>query len=66
MVVQVCSEIIDRSHGLAAILDCGKIFNVFSGTASSIDMKLHIYDLVVMGNACFKFHLWTHELLNFF
>ena len=52
------------SHGLAAILDLRKILNnVFSGTAESIDMKLLIYDLVMMGNTCFKFQLdRTHGL----
>ena len=56
--VQVCFGIIDRSHGLAAILDWRKILNnVFSGTTEPIEVKLHIYDLVVMGNTCFKFQL---------
>ena len=31
--VQVCSGIIDKSHGLEAILDLRNILNVLSGTA---------------------------------
>ena len=52
------------SHGLAAILDFRKILNnVFSGTIESIDVKLHNYDPVVMGNTCFKFQFdWTHGM----
>ena len=45
------------SHiGLKKILN-----NVFSGTAYSIDVKLHIYDLVEMENTCFlNFNLIGH------
>ena len=46
-----CSQIIIMSHGLTAILDWMKIFkNDFSWTTSSITMKCHSYDLVVMWN----------------
>ena len=51
------SQIIERSHGLAAIFDWMKIFffNDFSWTASSINVKLQNYDLLVMMNIYFKF-----------
>ena len=56
MGVQVCSGIIDRLNGFGAILDWRKILNnVFFGTAELIDVKLHIYDIVVVGNTCFLF-----------
>ena len=58
-----CSQIINRSHCLAAILVWTKFFfKSFSWTASSIDVKCHNYDLVVMGNMCFKFqHDWKQS-----
>ena len=64
MHVYDCQGIIDKLHGLAAKWDWWKILNnAFSGTASSTDVKLHNYDLVVMANKCFKFQFdRTHGL----
>ena len=49
-------QIINMSHGLVAILDWIKILNkLFLWTAASINVKLHNYDQVVMGNVYFEF-----------
>ena len=70
--VQVDKGIIHRSHGLAATLGWRKILNnVFSEIASPIDVKLHSYNLVMMGVHVLNLNLirrvvWQPEWFKFF
>ena len=57
MPAQGCSGIIEVTWFGTYIRFKKILNNVFSGTASLIDMKLHNCDLVVMGNTCCKFQL---------
>ena len=50
-----CSQKINRSHGLAALLDWTKILKKnLSWLTASIDVKRHSYDVIVMENICLK------------
>ena len=49
-----CSRLINRWHGVAAMLDWTKILKIYI-SLQSIDVKHHSYHLVDMWDICFKY-----------